>query len=134
MELIAAHPLNEDLIRTHIGKPILGVTRWGDPFCGTIESCRDGSLYLVPLQRGLSQAKVKTLTTKLAKHNKKRSAAKIKSLPKASKQRLQKANISQYGPVGYGVGPGFGFGLGAGIGFALPLLAISALYAWPFFI
>lgn len=133
MDLIASHPLSETVIRPHIGKRVIGVTHWGDPFCGTIQACRDGHLHLVPIGAELSPAKVKAIKSQLARRNKKRRPAKIKSIPKVSQQQLQKANISIYGPFGFGIAPGFRFGLGAGLGFALPLLAIGALFAWPFF-
>lgn len=143
MEYVASYPLTEDVLTPHVGRNVVGYTLLGDPFCGKIHACKDGHIHLAPLERPdvVTSGKVNKLKNhqKRAKTQKKATISSVKS----AKRVQEKAKISLYGygyqpygyqPYGYGYGygggfvPGFGFGLGAGIGFALPLLAIGALF------
>lgn len=140
MKYIASYPITEEAVLPYVNRHVIGFTHLGDPFWGVVNACKDGHIHLSPINPNVAvtQATLNRLQKAKKKHKQKVGIKKasLKSKTKVSKAALEKANISLYGPsfgYGYGYGgsafaPGFGFGLGAGIGFALPLLAISALF------
>lgn len=132
MEYVASYPLTEDVLTPHVGRNVVGYTVLGDPFCGKIQACKDGHIHLEPL--GRSEVVTSGKVNKLKNHRKRAKIKASTSAQKSAKRVQEKAKISLYAypPYGYGYGggfaPAFRFGLGAGIGFALPLLAIGALF------
>jgi len=135
MHHIASYPLTEQALTPYIGRSVVGITHHGDRFVGTLQSCSEGQIYLVPIQRGAASAAVKSFKKQFTNHPQvKKHNSKTKHRTKISKNNMEKAKLSFWGP-GWGLGgAGFGFGLAAGIGFAIPLLVISALFAAPIWI
>lgn len=128
MHCIATYPISEEAITQYCGTPVMAVSHSGDQFIGTLDSCREGHLYMASLQHSYASAAVSNIEKKAKKNKKYKRWANGKKRPvNISKKSLEKASISFF-PAG------LGFGLGAGIGFALPLFALGALFTFPFFI
>ncbi len=129
IHIIGSYPLTEEMVTPYIGRPVVAVTHHGDRFVGTLQSCESGQIYLVPCQPAAAPphpAAVQGINKKLSKHSKgKRFKTSKHRQLKASTASLEKAKISWWG---------FGWGLGAGLGFAIPLLALGALFLAPFWI
>lgn len=129
IHIIGSYPLTEAMVTPYIGRPVVAVTHHGDRFVGTLQSCESGQIYLVPCQSAAASpnpAVVQGINKKRYKHSKgKRLKISKHRKLKASTASLEKARISWWG---------FGLGLAAGLGFAIPLLALGALFLAPFWI
>lgn len=136
MQLIASYPVQPDVCRSYIGKPVMAVTVHGDTITGVLHEVNNGYAYFRPLDAA-PNVYTQNAKKKMNKPNDKKKGKKINSKAQALKTR---AVASPYpyagaGAVGRGpVGRGFGFGVGAGLGFAVPLLLLSSLFLFPFFI
>jgi hypothetical protein len=122
LELIAQYPITESAISPHCGRPVAALLANGEFVCGILERVHEGNIILRPPddlpEATLSQIK-KSVEAKAKKMN----------FPKkpSSTRDLSKPRTSAFGFGGYG---GWGWGGGSWI---LPLLFLTALFAFPFF-
>ncbi|MBR2565034.1 MAG: hypothetical protein IKE29_10470 [Paenibacillus sp.] len=107
------HPVCEETISPHVGRPVCLVMNDGRHMYGTLGGCRDGKVYLNECFQGprLSSVQSKQQLRKIG----------TKELTSA-----KKAKSSAYGRYPYG--GGYGYGYGAGYDVAL----IATLFLLPF--
>jgi hypothetical protein len=131
MHLVASYPIQADLLKPYYGQPILAVTHHGDTVAGVIDCVKDGHIIMKPLDYSAAQIQSAYTQPKLKKITKGKKGKRLVLV----KDKGEKAKVNffpGYGYPGFGYpGYGFGFGLGDGLGFAIPLILLASLFAFP---
>ncbi|MBY0203619.1 hypothetical protein NKT34_25025 [Paenibacillus polysaccharolyticus] len=111
------HPVCEETVSPHVGRPVCLVMRDGTHMYGTLGGCRDGKVYLNECFQGPRLSSVQ-------------SKQQLRRVSKKKLSSARKAKSSAYGgyPYGGGYGGYGGYGYGAGYDVAL----IATLFLLPF--
>lgn len=112
MQRLASYPISAEVVRPHIGKTVIGMTCSGDMFCARIDRIEDGQVHFTHEEPPSAEQ-----------------ATAIRRLPEvrdAKKRRntkaAQTAKLKAFSPY---------FGYRAGLSFAIPLILLAALFAFP---
>ncbi|MFS0874263.1 hypothetical protein [Paenibacillus xylanilyticus] len=108
------HPVCEETVSPHVGRPVCMIMKDGKHIYGTLGGCRDGKIYVSGSFEGPRLCSVKSKQQLRRKGKSNAAAKKVKS--------------SAFGPYGYGYGGGYGYGAGYELALVSTLLLLPFLF------